>query len=267
MNMIYDSGFLTNSRGMSIFFSAFGQKNSKEAWVFCNPFLEEKVFSQRVYYNLAKTLAGHERLAFRFDYEGDGDSEGGCESVSLNDWVSDAKDAAAYIKNHYEINNICFFGLRLGASVAILAANETECKKLLLWEPIVDGKSYFDECLRFNLTTQLATYRKVIENRKVLYENLKSGKFVNIMGYEVGNHLATSICDMNLFESTEKLNCSVDIIAFSRRLRESLEKILGNNKKVTLNEMTVEKFWQESNIYNPNQIKLFEFSINLITGK
>ena len=87
------------------------------------------------------------------------------------------------------------------------------------------------------------------------------------MGYEVGNHLATSICDMNLFESTEKLNCSVDIIAFSRRLRESLEKILGNNKKVTLNEMTVEKFWQESNIYNPNQIKLFEFSINLITGK
>ena len=40
------------------------------AWVLCHPFAEEKLWSHRVYVNLARTLAKSGYTVLRFDYRG-----------------------------------------------------------------------------------------------------------------------------------------------------------------------------------------------------
>ena len=58
--------------------------------------------------------------------------------------------------------------------------------RLVLWSPIVDGARYAQDLLRINVTTQLAVYREVRQDRVALVEAMKQGQTANVDGYEVG---------------------------------------------------------------------------------
>ena len=78
-------------------------------------------------------------------------------------------------------------GLRLGATLAATAAeSRPDVDRLVLWAPIVDGARYAQDLLRINITTQLAVYREVREDRAALVEAMRAGQTANVDGYEVG---------------------------------------------------------------------------------
>jgi len=80
----------------------------------------------------------------RFDYTGQGDSQGGFEDGSVEQWLRDIGAATATLRQHSGCSTITLCGLGFGGllTAAHAATNETACDALVLWEPVLDGLSY-----------------------------------------------------------------------------------------------------------------------------
>ena len=117
------------------------------AVVLCNPFGEEAIRAHRMYRVLATQLARQGYPTLRFDYSCSGDSLGASEAANLDAWIQDVTHAVEALRDKTAAKRIALMGLRLGASVAALAAERSPTlgQHLVLWDPVVDGVAYLTE--------------------------------------------------------------------------------------------------------------------------
>jgi pimeloyl-ACP methyl ester carboxylesterase len=117
------------------------------AVLLCNPFGEEAVRAHRTYRVLATQLDQHGYPTLRFDYYGTGDSMGESGDVSIAGWIEDITTAAKELSERTSARYIMAVGLRLGATLAALAASRAalRLRHLVLWDPIIDGNDYLRE--------------------------------------------------------------------------------------------------------------------------
>ncbi|HJQ76742.1 MAG TPA: amino acid adenylation domain-containing protein, partial [Acidimicrobiia bacterium] len=103
--------------------------------VICPPYGWEYYKSHRALRGLARLLWSQFPV-FRFDYRGTGDSKGDPSAYGLANWVDDVRtavDQARILTGH---EKVILIGLRLGASLAMLAADKPgTCDRLILWDP------------------------------------------------------------------------------------------------------------------------------------
>lgn len=258
------SGFLENRRGRRLFYAVAGSPEAQEGWIFCNPFLEEKVFAQPVYRHFARTLAARGHWVLRFDYEGDGDSEGELDDLDLAAWVDDVEDMAEAARRNFGVRALRLFGLRLGGAIAVSAASRVGARSVHTWHPVARGGAYFLECLRYNLTTQLATYRRIVRDRSHLLAQLEAGEPVNILGYQVGPALAASVRRLDLVEAAQVAGCRVDVLAFARSGASDPTgawRELQQLPNVGFRAHAVSQFWHEPRFYDAAQPELVETSL------
>lgn len=122
-------------------------RTPESAVIFCNPFGQEAVRSHRLYRVLADRVARSGNAALRFDYSCTGDSAGECSAARLATWVDDVQAADREVVQRSGATRVTWVGLRLGANLALLAA-ERGAKRaldLVLWDPVVSGRQYLDE--------------------------------------------------------------------------------------------------------------------------
>jgi len=193
----------------------------------------------------------------RFDYTGAGDSSGDLAETSLETHLADLEAAADQLRKLApESTRIALVGLRLGATVAALLAARSEAPilreaPLVLWDPITDGQSYFQELLRSNLTTQLAVYGRVIENRETLQERLRNCERVNVDGYEIGKALFESVATPTLLspEGTCSHDGPVLVVQIAanekQKEREDLRKLAQAYPRGQFARVTEQPFWRE----------------------
>jgi uncharacterized protein len=117
------------------------------AVLLCNPFGEEASRAHRTFRVLATQL---ERAGFptlRFDYSGTGDSQGEGADATIEAWLGDIAAAAARLREASGAARIAIAGLRLGATLAAMAAarGDVRPRHLVLWDPVVDGAAYLRE--------------------------------------------------------------------------------------------------------------------------
>ncbi len=110
----------------------------------CSPFGQEAIQSHRTYKVLAERLARAGHAVLRFDYFGTGDSEGEDTEVTLSGWCQDINLANAQLRALTNDRPVLWLGLGLGAAAAWLtAAKSTQPPaRLLLWDPVFDGRNY-----------------------------------------------------------------------------------------------------------------------------
>lgn len=114
--------------------------------VLCPPAGQESIRAHRAFLQLARRLASAGVAVLRFDYFGCGDSEGDFEDARLADWLGDVATAVEELREGADVERVCLVGLRLGASLAALAAAESgDVDSLVLWEPVVEGGRYLAE--------------------------------------------------------------------------------------------------------------------------
>ncbi len=160
--------------------------------VFCHPFGEEKLWTHRVFVTFARALARRGHPVLRFDHRGNGDSSGAFADSSISTALEDIAVAVETIRSRTPAPAVGLLGLRLGATLAAAAGRRARRSCLVLWSPIVEGARYVQDLLRINLTTQMAVYREVRQDRAALVEAMKPGQTANVDGYEVALPCTTS---------------------------------------------------------------------------
>jgi uncharacterized protein len=114
--------------------------------VLCHPFGHEYIRAHRTIRNLAARLSDVGLHVLRFDYFACGDSAGETEAGSIVRWKSDIEVAIDELKDMASLNRVSIVGVRLGASLAALAAaNRKDIETLVLWDPIARGTQYIQE--------------------------------------------------------------------------------------------------------------------------
>ena len=145
--------------------------NRREGIVLCNPFGQEYMRAHRSIRRLAINLSELGYSVLRFDYRGTGDSAGALEDVTTEDWQQDIRLAIQELIDIAAVPNVSLLGLRLGALLAgNIAANHPQVKRLLMWDPIVQGKEYVDE-LSIEIENRAPSRSKFIAPDGVLHFN------------------------------------------------------------------------------------------------
>ncbi|HZZ11375.1 MAG TPA: alpha/beta fold hydrolase [Paraburkholderia sp.] len=115
--------------------------------VLCSPFGYEALSVHRGWRELAETLAARGMPTVRFDYPGTGDASGNeADPGRLRAWIDSVKAAAHWLRAETGVTQLTLCGIRLGATLAALAAEELgEIENLVLLAPVIVGKSYIRE--------------------------------------------------------------------------------------------------------------------------
>jgi hypothetical protein len=118
---------------------------SERAVLLCNPFGQEAVRGHRLYRVLAERMANSGVPVLRFDYFATGDSLGADDAGDLDGWVNDTRAALQELVRRSGASRVVVVGARLGAVLAARAAvGASSVAKLVLWDPVIDGRVYLD---------------------------------------------------------------------------------------------------------------------------
>jgi alpha-beta hydrolase superfamily lysophospholipase len=120
--------------------------------VLCPPVGADRTRSDRTYRHLAERLANAGFACLRFDLFGTGDS-GGDESAPglLDAWLDDVGQAIREVRARSGAETISLVGLRLGATLAMLHAAESDSvDSLVLWSPYVSGAGFLGEVTKLH---------------------------------------------------------------------------------------------------------------------
>lgn len=246
------------------------------AFVMSHPFGEEKLWSHRVFVSCARALAARGHAVLRFDYFGAGDSSGMSADASLDSHRADLQAALGALEQRVPaIEQIGLIGLRLGATFAALLTESNAQQPisarlrdapLVLWDPVLDGDAYFQELLRSNLSTQLAVYGKVVDNREVLTARIRAGGSVNVDGYEIGKGLIES-CGVSTLLTTETKHHAgpalvVQIAATeAQKERAELKALAASYAQGTMARAAEQPFWREIKPFYPRANQLQELTL------
>ncbi|MGG7101487.1 alpha/beta hydrolase family protein [Rhodococcus sp. 24CO] len=119
---------------------------AREAVVLCSPVGKEHIDTYRGMRLLADELAARGIVAFRFDYEGVGDSSGNEDAPdAMSRWRSSIVSAVDFVRQ-CGTQSVSVVGLRVGA---LLAASALEgcgtINSVVLWDPVVNGRNFIRE--------------------------------------------------------------------------------------------------------------------------
>jgi len=239
--------------------------------VFCAPFAEEKLWSQRVWVSFARELAEEGYAVLRFDYMGHGDSEGDFEDSTIETRLSDIAKSVEVLRKKTGVSRVGLLGLRLGATLAAISAeNKNDINFLILWEPVVNVESYLQKCLRSNIASQMAAYKKVIKNRKEITKDLLIGKHANIDGYLMTGEFYNRAVMINLGAHSMDYANPVLIVNIAKNdklpMKKELQSLYDENIKSknrnSASSLAVEEpFWSEINTYYQNAPNLFKKTV------
>jgi alpha-beta hydrolase superfamily lysophospholipase len=113
--------------------------------VICTGLIQDALLAYGSLRVLADDLAAAGYAALRFDYPGTGDS---CDDAAEKDghwtaWQRSIDDAANWLRATTGAKRLVLVGLRLGTTLATLAAARREdVAALLLFEPVISGRTY-----------------------------------------------------------------------------------------------------------------------------
>ncbi len=140
------------------------------------------LYRQEVLAARAAAAAGFPVL--RFHARGHGDSAGSTADVTLTSLVEDARAAADHAKRLSGASRIVWLGVRVGALVAALAAEDrSDTAGFLLWEPVEKPAEFFRMQLRTLLFSQVAGGKKPDATVDQLLARLERDGALDVLGY------------------------------------------------------------------------------------
>jgi alpha-beta hydrolase superfamily lysophospholipase len=121
----------------------------------CPPIGHEMVHSHRTLRHLANKLASLGFSVLRLDYHGTGDSAGSdLDPARIPTWLANIHDAVNWLRITGGCDKVSLIGLRLGATLAALYAQDHAVENLVLWSPVISGRRYVRELKALSQTAR-----------------------------------------------------------------------------------------------------------------
>ncbi|MES1947447.1 peptide synthetase [Salinisphaera sp. C84B14] len=116
------------------------------ALLICQGIGYEYMRAYRACWQLAETAAARNAHVLRFDYACTGESHGRQHEASWARWVANTGEAIAWLRDTTALSHVRIVGVRVGALIAAAASAQTrERRRLLFWDPVVDGETYLKQ--------------------------------------------------------------------------------------------------------------------------
>lgn len=144
------------------------------------PWFEELPRTRKIQVNMARHLARRGLDVVRFDYHGTGLSAG--DVVTLSSAREDLRRVIELCMTR-GARRVHLLGFRMGGYVALDEAPDEG--RVVLWEPVVDPRAYFEELLRREVTNQMVTFGKVKVPREELLKQLRARETITTDGYRM----------------------------------------------------------------------------------
>ena len=172
---------------------------SRPGVLMLNPLGQEAVRTHRLMRVLADRLAraGHDVL--RFDYHGTGDSPGDDLIASLSHFVEDSIAAASTLAAMTRAKSFTWLGIRLGASVALKAAQQSKAlsvhrpNHLVLWEPVLDGEAHLKALCADHHRALMSAYSLPAHAKSLAKSHKQVWPPTELIGFEVSAQMTQEI--------------------------------------------------------------------------
>lgn len=203
-----------NRRLMGLYHAPETPRTPRSAVIFCNPFGQEAIRSHRMYRVLADRMARSGYAALRFDYSCTGDSEGECTEGRLAHWIEDVRAADREVVARSGATRVTWVGLRLGATLALLAADRDPGHEvnLVVWDPVLSGANYLKELAQAHVGFLANVFRwkpgRVARSRGI--RALDSMQ--ELVGFEISPELRREIEAIDLGAQRRILSRSVTVL-------------------------------------------------------
>ena len=205
--------------------------------VFCAPFAEEKKCSYRTFADAARAFAAAGTACLRFDYFGTGDSGGRFSEFLPSRAADDIAAAADELRDRAGVSRVVLLGLRLGGTMALAAAPRAGAQSVILWQPVVSGKSFFD------LTMKRQMLRKQLIGSEA---GESSASIIDLDGFAVSNAAAEEIRALDCAAAAADSTGPIRLLQISHRESmsrefEPLAAVLGS--RLTFATVKCQPFW------------------------
>src|SRR5579871_3287675 len=132
------------------FHPAGGARPRSVGVLLCNPIGDDLMRAHRPFRHLAESLAAAGFPVLRFDFDGAGDSAGDeRDPARVATWRADIGRAANELRRQAGVDRLAFVGLKLGATFAMLGAEDLGgIEALVLWGPYLNGPAFVAETTR-----------------------------------------------------------------------------------------------------------------------
>jgi exosortase A-associated hydrolase 2 len=178
-------------------------------FLYVPPFGEEMNQSRRMVSLQARKLAeaGHGVLVL--DIFGTGDSEGDLADARIDGWLGDIAAGQDWLEDQGR-KLAGLWGLRLGGLLAFEAAraNPARVPRLLLWQPVVKGRTLANQILRLRVAAGLGGEGES-ETVASLRDALAAGETLEVAGYPIAPQLISAIEDADISASAPPEGCAV----------------------------------------------------------
>lgn len=185
------------------------------------------------------------------DMYGTGDSSGEFDEADWIGWREDLHSGLAWLRTY---GNGCqtIWGVRLGGLMAAkIAANDDGLEKLLLWMPVINGKSYWTQFLRIRIASEMGLPNGV-KTTEALRQQSAAGQVVEASGYMIGPELATQLDHLEMPPATSLSGKKVawmevtnsDDSAVPRANSKLLTEWQEAGLEVILKQVAGPQFWQ-----------------------
>ena len=133
------------------------------AVLLCAPFGQEAIRIHRLWRVLSEQLSRRGMAVFRFDHFGTGDSCGDEQHITWEGWQQDMITAHRELLSHTAASHITWLAPRLGATLSLETSSRYQhmlsgLKKLILWDPVVNGPDYLRSLRDAHLDALEAAY-------------------------------------------------------------------------------------------------------------
>jgi uncharacterized protein len=170
-----------------------GRPSCSDSVLLCYPGVQEYNANHWAFRRIAAGLSQLGCHVLRFDYFGTGDSMGQLHDGGLSIWIDDVRQAARELVDMSGNSRLTMVGMRLGATLAYRAcAGDTLARNLVMWEPVVSGKSYIRQLERRDYYKNL-----LFLHSRLLRSRTHSGT-KELFGYGWPNDVNAEIVAMDL---------------------------------------------------------------------
>jgi len=229
-------------------------KDSGRGILIASPVGHEYIRSYQLVLRMACDLAAQGFHVFRFDYSGLGNSDGQFEMADLDVWQQNLVSAKAELKTLANIRKISIVGIRLGATIALMAnkCGGLKIRRQSFWDPIFNGKQYVGVLKKSHslmLSDEMRFANVAINGSKVpraVSQNDKNviAGYMEALGYRYGDGLVGQLKDVN-YQSVGECFTRGSISILSGTTEYSLISNIDSSCELSVTKSTNDVYWED----------------------